>query len=397
MVRRNDTRKWQLRQWHGRLRPREAKRSSGAGASSEELDAGRWPELAPLLEVLDFDAVAQLAQCSTSWREAMDAWRASTPHVACTSDALRRARGYSDGAVDSEVARDFLLHLSRLYPALQVVECAAHLSLATAHVQRVEARVEVKIATARELTRGCPKLHSLLVPTWSFPAAAVLQLGRALPLRALEVGTVPTWTKAPNVAGRSLQDFAKTSPRLESFRCPWLTAADAHLVAVAQSWPHLASLALPGCASLTEAGLVGALRACPSLEFIEVASALERKTVANLQQARPPAHLRARARPLPCGRLTPSPLVQVRSGLVMRHDSKKLHIKVEAMGDEIIFICKEATAMHKLMNAFCQRQGVPRSSTRFWYNQQRIEDYHTPGALGINDGDLVDVSVSGAQ
>ena len=89
MVRRNDTRKWQLRQWHGRLRPREAKRSSGAGASSEELDAGRWPELAPLLEVLDFDAVAQLAQCSTSWREAMDAWRASTPHVACTSDALR--------------------------------------------------------------------------------------------------------------------------------------------------------------------------------------------------------------------------------------------------------------------------------------------------------------------
>ena len=49
------------------------------------------------------------------------------------------------------------------------------------------------------------------------------------------------------------------------------------------------------------------------------------------------------------------------------------------------------------MNAFCQRQGVPRSSTRFWYNQQRIEDYHTPGALGINDGDLVDVSVSGAQ
>ena len=119
--------------------------------------------------------MAQLAQCSTSWREAMDAWRASTPHVACTSDALRRARGYSDGAVDSEVARDFLLHLSRLYPALQVVECAAHLSLATAHVQRVEARVEVKIATARELTRGCPKLHSLLVPTWSFPAAAVLQ------------------------------------------------------------------------------------------------------------------------------------------------------------------------------------------------------------------------------
>ena len=294
---RNDTRKWQLRQWHGRLRPREAKRSSGAGASSEELDAGRWPELAPLLEVLDFDAVAQLAQCSTSWREAMDAWRASTPHVACTSDALRRA---GLDVVDSEVARDFLLHLSRLYPRLQVLECAASLSLATAHVQRVESRVEVKIATVRELTRGCPKLHSLLVPTWSFPAAAVLQLGRALPLRALEVGTVPTWTKAPNVAGRSLQDFAKTSPRLESFRCPWLTAADAHLVAVAQSWPHLASLALPGCASLTEAGLVGALRACPSLEFIEVASALERKTVANLQQARPPA------RPPTCAR-APAP------------------------------------------------------------------------------------------
>ena len=73
MVRKNDTRKWQLRQWHGRLRPREAKRSSGAGASSEELDAGRWPEL-PInvtveccerceIYILDVCEQVQLAEC----------------------------------------------------------------------------------------------------------------------------------------------------------------------------------------------------------------------------------------------------------------------------------------------------------------------------------------------
>ena len=232
-----------------------------------------------------------------------------------------------------EVARDFLLHLSRLYPALQVVECANALSLATAHVQRVEARVEVKIATARE-PRGAAPSCTALVPTWSFPAAAVLQLGRAPPLRALEVGTVPTWTKAPNVAGRSLQDFAKTSPRLESFRCLWL-AADAHLVAVAQSWPHLASLALPGCASLTGGAR---RRSAPApLEFIEVASALERKpSQTSSRRARPPARPPARARP---SRAAGSLLRRSRRCVavsVMRHDSKKLHIKVEAMGDEII-------------------------------------------------------------
>ena len=116
-----------MRQWHGRLRPREAALVGRRGVVGG-LDAGRWRARRCWV---DFDAVAQLAQCSTSWREAMDAWRASTPHVACTSDALRRARGYSDGAVDSEVARDFLLHLSGCTGA-QVVECAAHLSLATA-------------------------------------------------------------------------------------------------------------------------------------------------------------------------------------------------------------------------------------------------------------------------
>ena len=77
----------------------------------------------------------------------------------------------------------------------------------------------------------------------------------------------------------------------------------------------------------------------------------------------------------------------------MRHDSKKLHIKVEAMGDEIIFICKEATAMHKLMNAFCQRQGVAAASVRFLFDGQRLSPEQTPQQLEMEDGDVIDVMV----
>ena len=303
MVRRNDTRKWQLRQWHGRLRPREAKRSSGAGASSEELDAGRWPELAPLLEVLDFDAVAQLAQCSTSWREAMAAWRASTPHVACTRDALRRARGYSDGAVDSEVARDFLLHLSRLYPALQVVECAAHLSLATAHVQRVEARVEVKIATARELTRlpcrtRCSRPRGRSPPPPCSSSAARCRCARSRWGRCRRGRRRRTWLGA---RCRTLRRRARASV------VP-LPVAHRRRRAPRRRRAVVAAPREPRAAGVRVAHRGGARRRAPRLpllEFIEVASALERKTVANLQQARPPARPPTWRRALlPCGRLT---------------------------------------------------------------------------------------------
>ena len=60
-------------------------------------------------------------------------------------------------------------------------------------------------------------------------------------------------------------------------------------------------------------------------------------------------------------------------------------------GNEIFFKCKSATPLNKLMNAFCQRQGVSINSVRFLFDGQRISPQQTPSALFMEDGDVIDV------
>ncbi|KAG8466440.1 hypothetical protein KFE25_002196 [Diacronema lutheri] len=75
-------------------------------------------------------------------------------------------------------------------------------------------------------------------------------------------------------------------------------------------------------------------------------------------------------------------------------EAKTINLKVATQdGSEIFFKCKMTTPLNKLMNAFCQRQGVTMQSVRFLFDGQRITGDQTPKDLDMEDGDAIDVMV----
>jgi len=83
----------------------------------------------------------------------------------------------------------------------------------------------------------------------------------------------------------------------------------------------------------------------------------------------------------------------------MAEDEKKdvvdaINLKVVTQdGNEIFFKCKQTTPLQKLMNAFCNRQGVSMQSVRFLFDGQRLREQQTPAELDMEDGDVIDVMV----
>ena len=74
-----------------------------------------------------------------------------------------------------------------------------------------------------------------------------------------------------------------------------------------------------------------------------------------------------------------------------------LNLKVVTQdGNEIFFKCKAQTALNKLMNAFCQRQGVNLNAVRFIFDGSRINSSQTPEDLEMEDGDVIDVMMEQA-
>jgi len=75
-------------------------------------------------------------------------------------------------------------------------------------------------------------------------------------------------------------------------------------------------------------------------------------------------------------------------------DTEAINLKVVTQsGNEIYFKCKMTTALTKLMNAFCQREGVTMQSVRFLFDGARINPNQTPKELDMEDGDVIDVMV----
>ena len=64
---------------------------------------------------------------------------------------------------------------------------------------------------------------------------------------------------------------------------------------------------------------------------------------------------------------------------------------VTPAGNEIFFGCKKTTPLSKLMNLYCQQLGVTLDETRFLFDGQRINEFHTPEFLQMEDGDVIDV------
>eukprot|EP00965_Chrysotila_dentata_P215025 6188519-Pleurochrysis_carterae.AAC.3 len=57
--------------------------------------------------------------------------------------------------------------------------------------------------------------------------------------------------------------------------------------------------------------------------------------------------------------------------------------KEVAGGDAINLKCKMTTQLSKLMNAFCQRQGVQMNSVRFLFDGQRLTETQTPQQVRV--------------
>ncbi|XP_060229659.1 small ubiquitin-related modifier 1-like [Meriones unguiculatus] len=75
-------------------------------------------------------------------------------------------------------------------------------------------------------------------------------------------------------------------------------------------------------------------------------------------------------------------------------EDKKEVIKVRVIGQdksEIHFKVKMTTQLKKLKESYSQRQGVSVNLLKFLFEGQRIADNHTPGELGMEEEDVIEV------
>ncbi|KAK0266033.1 SUMO protein smt3 [Friedmanniomyces endolithicus] len=71
--------------------------------------------------------------------------------------------------------------------------------------------------------------------------------------------------------------------------------------------------------------------------------------------------------------------------------SEHLNIKVTDNNNEVFFKIKRTTALKKLMDAFCERQGKDIRSCRFLFDGTRVNPTDNPETLDMNDGDTLEV------
>lgn len=63
--------------------------------------------------------------------------------------------------------------------------------------------------------------------------------------------------------------------------------------------------------------------------------------------------------------------------------SEHLNIKVTDNNNEVFFKIKRTTALAKLMNAFCERQGKTMASVRFLFDGTRVQAGDSPESVRI--------------
>jgi small ubiquitin-related modifier len=74
--------------------------------------------------------------------------------------------------------------------------------------------------------------------------------------------------------------------------------------------------------------------------------------------------------------------------------SEPITLKVKAQdGSEIFFKIRPSTQLKKLMDSYCQRQGVDPKTVRFLFEGTRINETSTPRELGMQNDDSIDAMV----
>lgn len=62
-------------------------------------------------------------------------------------------------------------------------------------------------------------------------------------------------------------------------------------------------------------------------------------------------------------------------------NSEHINIKVTDNNNEVFFKIKRSTKLEKLMTAFCERQGKPRTQCRFLFDGSRVQSNDTPDTV----------------
>lgn len=74
-----------------------------------------------------------------------------------------------------------------------------------------------------------------------------------------------------------------------------------------------------------------------------------------------------------------------------KKDTDHINLKVVGQdGAEVFFKIKKHTSLKRLIDAYCQRQGVSSTAIRFLFDGRRIQPDQTPKDLGMEDGDIID-------
>ena len=66
---------------------------------------------------------------------------------------------------------------------------------------------------------------------------------------------------------------------------------------------------------------------------------------------------------------------------------------VNADGGEMYFKIKRSTQLKKLMDAYCKKQGISRSSVRFLFDGAQLDENKTPDDVKMEDDDVIDAMV----
>lgn len=64
--------------------------------------------------------------------------------------------------------------------------------------------------------------------------------------------------------------------------------------------------------------------------------------------------------------------------------SEHLNIKVTDNNNEVFFKIKRTTALKKLMDAFCDRQGKMPNTVRFLFDGQRVQPTDSPDTVSLS-------------
>eukprot|EP00056_Hartaetosiga_gracilis_P021794 m.26370 g.26370 ORF g.26370 m.26370 type:complete len:93 (+) comp9269_c0_seq1:169-447(+) len=73
-------------------------------------------------------------------------------------------------------------------------------------------------------------------------------------------------------------------------------------------------------------------------------------------------------------------------------EDEYLNLKVVGQnGNSVHFKIKKKTQLKKLMDTYCQRQGLNKGSVRFMFDGEQIKDTDTPALLEMEDSDSIDV------